>query len=458
MDSGRFLTVRDDDADTGTMVDSAEQPNGWIVRETFTLEPTGDDVRIRNIATGEAAEFAVERVASGVEQAAAAARDADVAVVVLGNHPLINGRETEDRVDLALPPTQEELLRTVHAANPRTVVVLTSGYPYAIDGEVPAILWSAHGGQEHGHAIAEVLFGDVAPAGRLTQTWYRDTADLLDYDIIANDATYLYFRGTPRYPFGHGLTYATFEYTNLRLSTDRISPGEAVTITVEVHNRSDRDSDEVVQLYTRQSHSRVKQPLRRLRGFRRIPVPAHSHRTVEFELRADDLAFLDVVGDRYVVETARHDVMVGRSSSDLRLTAGIQVDGEQVASWRTGRPFPAVNADAYAHVDLVDATRTAGDAVMATAGGAWIEFQQVRFDPAVTRCTARLSGGPATVVLRTADPLDGPVIATLTAAGGDRYEWQEATAPVEPVTSPVDLYVVLGSPGVCLRDLVFATG
>lgn len=457
VDSGRFLTVDD----TGTMVDSAEQPNGWIVRETFTLEPTGDDVLIRNIATGEAAEFAVERVASGVEQAAAAARDADVAVVVLGNHPLINGRETEDRADLALPPVQEELLRAVHAANPRTVVVLTSGYPYALDPEVPAVLWSAHGGQEHGHAIADVLFGDVAPAGRLTQTWYRDTADLpdlLDYDIIAGDATYLYFRGTPLYPFGHGLTYAEFEYTDLRLSADRMSPGETVTVTVEVHNRSDRDSDEVVQLYTRQSHSRVKQPLRQLRGFRRIPVPAHEHRTVVFELHADDLTFWDVVGERHVVETARHDIMVGRSSMDIRLTASVQVNGEQVASWHTSRPFPAINADAHAHVDLVDATKTAGDAVMATVGGAWIEFQQVTFDPAMTRCTARLSGGPGTVVLRVADPLDGPVIATLAAPGGDRYLWHEATASIEPVPDPVDLYVVLGSPGTCLRDLAFATG
>lgn len=478
VDSGRFLTVDD----TGAVLDSAEQPNGWIVRETFTLEEFGTDVVIRHIATGayltvdadgrwradaapppEATLFAVERVSSGVEQAAAAARGADVAIVVLGNHPLINGRETEDRADLALPPAQEDLLHAVLAANPRTVVVLTSGYPYAIaDAELPAVLWSAHGGQELGHAVADVLFGDTGPAGRLTQTWYRDAGDLpglLDYDIIAGDATYLYFRGTPRYPFGHGLTYAPFEYTDLRLSAGRLARGETVTVTVEVRNPSDRDSDEVVQLYSRQTRSRVKQPLRQLRGFRRILVPAHEHRTVGFELRADDLTFWDVVGERYVVETARHDIMIGRSSEDIRLTASIDVDGEQVASWHTDRPFPAINADAYAYVDLVDATRTTGDAVLATAYGAWVEFQQVTFDPAVTRCTARLSSvrpGKASVSLRAEDPLDGPVIAMLTTdVTGDRYVWHEATAPVESVTGPVDLYAVLGSPGVCLRDLTF---
>jgi beta-glucosidase len=478
VDSGRFLTVDD----TVAVVDTAEQPNGWIVRETFTLEAFGDGVVIRHIATGayltidaggrwradaapppEATLFAVERIANGVEQAAAAARDADVAIVVLGNHPLINGRETEDRVDLALPPAQEDLLRAVHAANPRTVVVLTSSYPYAIaDAELPAVLWSAHGGQELGHAVTEVLFGDTGPAGRLTQTWYRDARDLpdlLDYDIIAGDATYLYFRGTPLYPFGHGLTYAPFEYTDLRLSADRMSQGETVTATVEVHNPSDRDSDEVVQLYTRQTRSRVKQPVRQLRGFRRIHVPAHERRTVHFELRADDLAFWDVVGDRYVVETARHDVMAGRSSADIRLTTSIHVDGEQVASWHTGQPFPAINADAYAYVDLVDATRTTGDAVLATAYGAWVAFQQVSFDPTVTRCTARLSSvlpGNASVILRAGDPFDGPLIATLIVeTAGDRYVWREATAPVEPVDGPVNLYAVLGSPGVCLRDLTF---
>src|SRR4029453_16740407 len=104
-----------------------------------------------------------------------------------------------------------------------------SSYPFAIDWaeeHLPAIVWSSHGGQEFGHALADALFGDAAPAGRLTQTWYSSAAelpDLLDYDIIAADATYLYFRGAPLYPFGHGLTYTSFEYTDLRLSAASVA-------------------------------------------------------------------------------------------------------------------------------------------------------------------------------------------------------------------------------------------
>jgi len=481
--NNRFVTVDD----TGALLNSAEQPHGWFVRETFTLETSGDTVVIRHLATGtyvrveptgrcvadatdphQTTRFVVERRVDGAEQAAAAAREADVAIVVLGNHPMINGRETEDRADLALPPGQENLLRAVREANPRTVAVLSSSYPYAIgwaDAEVPAVLWSAHGGQEYGHALADVLFGDAAPAGRLTQTWYhsdRDLPDLFDYDIIANDATYLYFTGQPLYPFGHGLTYTSFEYGSLRLSADRMPTDGTVTVTVELHNSGDHDSDEVVQLYIRQRDSRVKQPLRQLRGFQRIFVPAGERRTVTLPLRAADLAYWDVVGQRYVVEAARHDIMVGRSSTDIRQVTSIQVDGEQVASWHTDRPLAAADADAYEGVEFVDATKQTGDAVLAAADGAWVRFDHVSFGPGVSLCTAQLSGvtaGQVTVVLRATDPVDGPHIATLTGdAAGDRYLWSKVSATVDPVGGQVHLYAIFGAAGICLRDLTFTTG
>ena len=154
---------------------------------------------------------------------------ADVAVVVVGNHPLINGRETEDRVDLAPAAGPGGAAaggargQPAHRAGGRRAA--TRSRSAGPSEHLPAILWSAHGGQEFGHALADVLIGDAAPAGRLTQTWYRDAADLpdlLDYDIIASDATYLYFRGTPLYPFGHGLTYTTFEYSRPALRADDV--------------------------------------------------------------------------------------------------------------------------------------------------------------------------------------------------------------------------------------------
>lgn len=190
--------------------------------------------------------LALEPVESGAARAAEAAARADVAIVVLGDHPLVNGRETEDRATLALPERQEALLKAVHAANPATVLVVSSGYPFAVtwaQEHLPAIVWSAHGGQEYGHALADVLLGDEDPGGRLTQTWYRSAAelpDLLDYDIIASDATYLYYRGRPLYPFGHGLSYTRFAYSDLELSSADLAEGDTLTVRVTVTNAGGR--------------------------------------------------------------------------------------------------------------------------------------------------------------------------------------------------------------------------
>jgi beta-glucosidase len=147
---------------------------------------------------------------------------------------------------LDLPAAQDRLIRRVHAANSRTILVLSSSYLFAVgwaQQQLPAILWSAHGGQEYGRALADVLFGDADPAGRLTQTWYHSVADLpdlLDCDIIATDATYLYDRGTPLYPFGFGLSYTTFAYGDLRVSTSSIAADGEVRVTCTVTNTGDR--------------------------------------------------------------------------------------------------------------------------------------------------------------------------------------------------------------------------
>lgn len=136
----------------------------------------------------------------------AAVKGKDTAVVVVGSMPSINGREAHDRTDMSLAPSQEALVKAVHQANPKTVVVVENSYPTtlgALQKEVPALLWTSHAGQETGNALADVLYGDVNPSGRLTQTWYQSESDLpsiLDYDIIKSDRTYEYFQGTPSTP------------------------------------------------------------------------------------------------------------------------------------------------------------------------------------------------------------------------------------------------------------------
>lgn len=347
--NGRHVGADDD----GDLVNDRPGPGGWVVRETFRFAPGPDGtVLLRHLATDRyvavgpdgrlrvdaadpdaATPFAVELLVDGAARAAELAAAADVAVVALGNHPMVNGRETEDRVDLALPAGQEALLRAVHAANPRTVLALTSSYPYAIgwaDAHLPAVLWSAHGGQEHGAGLASVLLGDAEPGGRLTQTWYADAADLpnlLDYDIIGSDATYLYHRGEPLYPFGHGLSYTRFDYADLRFSATSVTADGEVEVSVEVTNSGTRVGEEIVQLYTRQRRSRVKQPLRQLRDHARITLAPGERRVVRLRLRATELGWWDDSLGGHVVEDAPHSVLVGRSVGDIRLVGTISVRG-----------------------------------------------------------------------------------------------------------------------------------
>jgi beta-glucosidase len=480
--TGRHLRIDEKD----TLVADSPGPNGWVVRETFRLvERVDRTVAVRHVATDrylavgidgavraeaagpdEATGFVVELVASGETAAAQVAAEADVAIVVLGNHPMVNGRETEDRADLALPADQEALLKAVHAANPHTVLVVASSYPYALgwaDENLPAVLWSAHGGQEYGHALADVLFGDADPGGRLTQTWYRSAADLpdlFDYDIIANDATYLYYRGTPVYPFGHGHSYTSFGYENLRLSADEVETHGEVTVSVDVVNTGTRPGDEVVQLYTHQLRSRVKQPVRALRGFARISLAPGERTTVTLPLRATDLAFWDVTTGGPVVEAARHRVMVGRSATDVALSSILTVHGVHIPP-RSPAALRAVDYDDCYGVTLCDESPATGDTVRAVEPAAWLEFHQVHLSPAPARVrlrAARTGPGPATVTLRRDDPLAGPLLATVTVPPtGSRHEFTEVESALTGTAAGVaDVYLVFDAPDTIVAELGLA--
>ncbi|MFI6320592.1 glycoside hydrolase family 3 C-terminal domain-containing protein [Nonomuraea sp. NPDC050556] len=455
--NGRYLSV---DADDRVVADQPG-PNGWEVRQTFRLQerPRGSIV-LRHVFTGryvgaggrlvddadEAVSLTVER--QGAEEAAALAAQADVAVVVVGDHPLVNGRETEDRTDLSLPPAQEAVVEAVRRANPRTVMVISSGYPVAWTSPVPAVVWSAHGGQEYGHALAEVLFGDADPEGRLTQTWYRSAGELpelLDYDIIATDATYLYYRGIPAYPFGHGLSYTDFSYSRLVVEV-----GETVRAQVTVTNTGTRPGVEVVQFYSHQRRSRVKQPLRRLRGFEKVRLAPGESRTVSLEIPVADLAFWDVTRSRFVVETAPHQLMAGRSATDLRVSAAFSVEGETIPP--RGWPLVATDHDAYDAIAFVDAAKVSGDAVRSEAEGAWIAFHDVDMDGGTGVIEAGSAEG-GVVTLRQGDPLHGRVLATFPVPRTDRYTFVQVRSELAETTGVHDLYVVFEDVGITLRSL-----
>jgi beta-glucosidase len=469
----RWVRVEDD----GRLVDDSVQPRGWVVREAFRLLPRGEGtVLLRSVATGRyvvaeddggltasaiapgrATRFAREVLADGVAEAVAAAQEADIAVVVVGNAPCINGRETQDRTDIRLAPRQRRLIRAVAAANPRTVLLVQSSYPMAICWEqehVPAILWSSHGGQELGHALADVLFGDRAPAGRLTQTWYRsvqDLGDIREYDVIEGRRTYLYFEGTPLYPFGHGLTYADFRYEDLRLGRHSVDAGGVVPVEATVTNAGPGPGDEVVQLYTRKRASRVDRPRQRLAGFERVAFAAGETRTVRFELRAADLAIWDVTRGRFVVEAGVYDVLVGRSSADLRQCEVLDVEGEVIPRRPAGGDTSAADFDDWFGAALVDETRRRGDAVAARAGGGWIAFRDVDFGTGVERFTvqaAKEGTGAASIELRLDGPAAGRRVASVDVpCRGGRYGWTVLNGEVHGACGVHDLYVLL-SPGV----------
>ncbi|GAB4002245.1 hypothetical protein GCM10029992_39920 [Glycomyces albus] len=390
------------------------------------------------------------------------ARGADLAVVVLGDHPLVNGRETEDREDLWLPDAQRELLSAVYEANPNIILVMASSYPFAANWahkHLPAILWSGHGGQEWGAALADVLYGDRDAEGRLPQTWYTDAAELpamLDYDIVASDATYMYYLGQPLYPFGHGQSYAEFVYSDLRVDRERARPGEDLKVTVEVANTSGRDGVEVVQLYSHQCGSRVKQPLRQLRGFEKIRLAAGEKREVAFTVAVDDLAHWDNVSGRMVVEKSRQRLMVGRSAADIVLSASVRVDGEVVGARDLSAPLEAAANDTYSGVLWRDESRQSGDVIAAAEPGGWIMLGDCDFRPGYSTVTARVSGQPAQLTLRADDPLDGDVLAKIdTPATAGVYDYTDVTVELGRVESVADLYVTFENAGVRLASLRF---
>ncbi|MFI6876851.1 glycoside hydrolase family 3 C-terminal domain-containing protein [Streptomyces sp. NPDC050400] len=376
---GRYLSVADD----GYVRASADEPGGWVVQETFTLEPHQDGHLLKHTGRGgyvsvaadgvkvaapdeNGTVFDVEFVERGEDAVARAAADADVVIVVAGNDPHINGRETEDRTTLHLPPHQDRLWRAARAANPNTALALVSAYPYAVPdahAELPALLWTAHGGQAAGRALARVLAGDVSPAGRLPQTWYAadaDLPDLLDYDVVGSRQTYLYFEGTPLYPFGHGLSYASFGYADPSL---RQGAG-TLELSVTVTNTGDRTADEVPQLYVRPLGMPVPRPRRQLLAHRRITLAAGASERVTFTVPVADLGHWDVARGRWSVTTGSYELLVGASCEDIRLTTALTVEGDAPAA----RPVLADGLDAAAYdeqsgTEIVDRTKTHGDAV-----------------------------------------------------------------------------------------------
>jgi beta-glucosidase len=281
------------------------------------------------------------KASSGIAEAVALAQQADVAIVCLGLSQQMEGEEGQeegvevgahsfgDRVSLDLPGVQEELLKAIHATGTPVVLLLLNGSAVAVnwaDAHVPAILEAWYPGQAGGIAIAEALLGQYNPGGRLPVTFYKSVQQLPPFeDYAMQGRTYRYFTGEPLYAFGHGLSYTTFAYSNLRLSTDKLKMGDSLTVSVSVQNTGIRAGDEVVQLYLTDVAGSTPRPLRSLQGLERVTLQAGQAHTVTFMLTPEQMSMLDAQG-QWRVEPGQFQVALGGGPA-AALTATFEVAG-----------------------------------------------------------------------------------------------------------------------------------
>lgn len=255
-----------------------------------------------------------------IQEAVTKAKQADIAIVTVG----INEGEFQDRAMLSLPGHQEELIAAVAATGKPVVILLIGGSAITMNNwidKVPAILDVWYPGEEGGHAVADVLFGDYNPAGRLPITFPVHEAQLplvYNHKPTGRGDDYNNLSGMPLFPFGYGLSYTSFEYSDISLSRNNISKNESITATCTIKNTGTRDGDEVVQLYIRDMLSSVARPVMELKGFQRIHLKAGESKTISFSITPEMLSMLDV-NMKEVVEPGEFRIMIGGSSRDLRL-------------------------------------------------------------------------------------------------------------------------------------------
>ena len=264
------------------------------------------------------------RIDTLFKAAVTAAKESDAAIMFVGDNRLLSD-EGHDRAFLQLPGAQHDLIKAVLAVNPHTVIVINTVCPVALNWEkdnAPALLCAFFGGEQQGNAIADVLFGDYSPGGKLCSTWFRDIEQLPnfhDYDI-KHGRTYMYFQGDPLYPFGHGLSYTTFSYENLQTNSGQLLPNHSVTLSVDVSNIGLMAGDEVAQFYVRVGGTQQR-PIKQLAAFRRVSLQPGEKKTVTFSLPHNHIAlrYWDEEKEQFAYEPGDVELLIGSTSTDIRL-------------------------------------------------------------------------------------------------------------------------------------------
>jgi beta-glucosidase len=276
--------------------------------------------------------------AAMIEEAVALANNADIIVVALGESFAMSG-EAASRSDIGLPPNQVALLKALKQTGKKIILVLINGRPLTLSWEnenMDAILETWFPGTQAGEAIIDVVFGRYNPSGKLTATFPRNVGQIPIYYNVKNTgrpfddnnkytSKYLDVENTPLYPFGYGLSYTSFSYSDITLNRNELSPGGEITATVTVTNTGNYNGEEVVQLYTRDLVGSITRPVKELKGFQKIYLNKGESKEVRFTIKADDLKFYDA-GLKYVAEPGEFKLFIGSNSRDVR-EAGFRLAG-----------------------------------------------------------------------------------------------------------------------------------
>ncbi len=301
-------------------------------KKQFTLDENNRLVLREYSQPDKSVMFAIHTVSKGEERIAEIASKADTVIYCGGNDPEQVARECYDRKTIELPDVQRKAVMKLAEIRPDFVFIIVSSYTYSMpftDKRPAAILWTNHAGPELGHAFAETVFGFNNPAGRTPVTWYdcdEDLADIKDYDIMKNKMTYRWFEGEALYPFGHGLSYGRFTYSNVNYEVK----ADEIIVSVDITNDGSLDGEEVVQIYYRPLSQRIRRPLKQLCGFKRLSVVAGETIHAEISVPLRELEFYDVSRQRFCLESGEYEIMTGASSADIRHSAVVDISGEEI--------------------------------------------------------------------------------------------------------------------------------
>lgn len=348
---GGIVEVRLDSENGKVLAVIEAKPGQGLTSSFMTRTITGDN-RIPE-ASGKQNLFLVYRSPAAARapadrEAIEMAATADVALLFVGTDDR-TANEEADRLDLRLPGNQYELIKAVAEVNPYTIVVMQTLGMVEVEQfknipNVAGIIWTGFNGQAQGKAIARILFGDVVPGGKLNATWFKsldDIPEITDYTLRGgpdkNGRTYWYFNKDVSYEFGYGLSYTTFEYSNFGIDKKSITPNDRIRVSVDVKNTGDFDGDEVVQVYVRtpDSPASLQRPIKRLKGFQRITIPAGQTRTVTIDINCADLWFWDPENNKINFDQGRYVFEIGSSSRDIKGQVEALMSGSFISELKT---------------------------------------------------------------------------------------------------------------------------